>query len=459
MMGVVHYLQDKLVNLVANLGTQRDKATGNQFAMPFTNDMELINAYRGSWMARKIVDIPAFDCTRRWRNWQADKEQIQAIEAEEKRLNVKSKVREAIIKARLFGGAAIYIGTADRDPSLPLDPETIKSGGILYLNVMQRRQLKIIRIETDPQSEYFDRPASYQVNSDPKQPLLIIHPSRLVIFQGAPQPDTQLSGQVESYWGDSVLLAVKDTILQAEATTANVSSLVFEAKVDVIGIPNFAESMDEGGEEYANAVLKRMQLAAMGKGINGMLALDAAETYTQKTASFATLPDLMDRFDQKVSGGCDIPATRFLGQSPAGLSATGESDLANYYDKCNSTQELDMGPAMTVLDECLIRSATGARDDKIHYVWAPLWQSTPTERAIIGMNIATTIKTLHDSLLFNDEALSAAAVTTLVESNVLPGLEAAIEEYGNEIDDPVEDYPETPAIGDPAAATNTKEQP
>ena len=37
-------------------------------------------------------------------------------------------------------------------------------------------------------------------------------------------------------------------------------------------------------------------------------------------------------FLQVAAGAADIPVTRLLGQSPAGLSATGESDTRNYYD-------------------------------------------------------------------------------------------------------------------------------
>ena len=53
------------------------------------------------------VDIPALDATRRWRAWQADKAQIEKIEAEEVRLDLRAKVKQAMTRARLFGGAAM----------------------------------------------------------------------------------------------------------------------------------------------------------------------------------------------------------------------------------------------------------------------------------------------------------------------------------------------------------------
>ncbi|WP_238174948.1 anti-CBASS protein Acb1 family protein, partial [Pseudomonas aeruginosa] len=92
-MGVRRFLTDKLVNFVANLGTERDKAAGSFYAPVVLTDEQLHNAYRGAWFPRKVVDIPAKDATRRWRAWQASKAQIEKIEAEEKRLHATRRWR------------------------------------------------------------------------------------------------------------------------------------------------------------------------------------------------------------------------------------------------------------------------------------------------------------------------------------------------------------------------------
>ena len=113
-------------------------------------------------------------------------------------------------------------------------------------------------------------------------------------------------------------------------------------------------------------------LAATAKGVKGDLFLDKEEEFEQKTAIFGTFPEVLMAFLQIVSGAADIPAARLLGQSPAGMNATGESDLRNYYDRLQAMQEVEMTPAMMRLDECIIRSGTGLRDDDIYYEWAPL---------------------------------------------------------------------------------------
>jgi phage-related protein (TIGR01555 family) len=439
-MGVITYLSDKLVNLVSSLGTERDKASSSMYAPTFMSDQELINAYRGAWLPRKIVDIPALDATRRWRGWQADKDQIEKIEAEEKRLDLRRKIKTAMTRARLFGGAAVLIGTGERDTSLPLSADRIGPGGVKYLTVLNRRQLSPTEIEQDVMSDLFGKPKAYRLAGSS----IDIHPSRLVLFMGAEHPDPELAQGLEYGWGDSVLQSLFEAIKQSDGTMANVASLVFESKVDVIKIPDFMQRLQDPA--FKTQVLERIRLANMAKGINGTLLLDAEEGYESKEATFNGLPDVMDRFLQQVSGAADIPATRLLGQSPSGLNSSGESDLRNYYDRVQAIQELDVGPAMANLDDCLIRSALGARPAEVHYIWNSLWQPTANDRATIGKTTADTIKTLADTRLWHADALSQAGTNLLVELGVMPGLEAAVDEFGSALVDEEEPVPTEPTI-------------
>lgn len=440
-MSAFTYLKDSLQNLVAGLGTARDKASHSHYALPVMDDQQLLNAFRGSWTAQKGVSIPAVDACRNWRNWQADKAQIELIEAEENRLNVKGKILEALLKARLFGGAAVFIGTGERDTASELNPDRIGKGGIKYLTVMTRRQLSATEIEQDPQSPRFGKPKAYRLPGSTVE----IHPSRLVIFVGVPHPDPELAVGTGFGWGDSVLLSAMPAVRHYDETVANVVSLVYEAKIDVINIPNLMSSMQD--KNYERLLLERLRLAATAKGINGTLILDGQETHSSKSASFGNLPEVIAKTEQGVAGAFDIPGTRMFGQSSTGLGANGEENTRNYYDNVASRQKLEIKPAMSVLDEGLIRSALGSRPKEVHYTWAPLWQATAKERADIGKTTADTIKALKDSGLFPEDALSTAAVNLLVELSVMPGLEAAIEKFGNELpdDDEGDDLPSTVA--------------
>lgn len=416
---------DSLRNLVANIGTSRDKASSSHYSPPLLSDQDILNAYRGAWLPRKIIDIPALDACRNWRGWAADGVEISRIEAEETRLGLQAKVLEAVRKARLWGGAAIYIGTGDPDPMLPLDPSKIGAGGLKHLNVLTRRILSAGQIDTNAESSLYGRPREYTLSSN--NGMTRIHPSRLVVFEGAPHPDPELASGVELGWGDSVLMAILDQIKQADSTAANIASLVFEAKIDVIKIPGFMAGLQD--KAYEAQVLQRLSLAATAKGINGCLILDKEEEYDQKSAAFSELTNILLAFMQLVSGAADIPITRLLGQSPGGLNASGDNDIRNYYDRIAAMQTLTITPAMALLDECLIRSALGERPPELFYNWRSLWQTSDKERADIGKTTAESIKAIGETGLIPDDVMSKVAVNMLTEAGIAPGLENEMAEW------------------------------
>lgn len=419
------YRVDSLTNLTANLGTSRDKAFGATYSATMVSDDVLAAAYRTTWLARKIVDIPAMDATRKWRDWQADADAIEVIEREEKRLGLRGKVKQAKISARLFGYAAILIGTGDADLAQPLRPDAVAKGGLKYLAVLHKRQLSSYENNYDPASEFFGKPAMWRLNPGSTAGT-DVHASRLAIFYGNGVVDDAYGG-IAVGGADSVLLSAFDAVRNMDATTANVASLVYEAKVDTVGIPDFMQRLGDPG--YENQMLKRWSLAETGKGINGTLMHDKDEVLGQKTASFSGLPDVIDRMMMMASGAADIPMTRLMGQAPAGLSSTGESDMRNYYDRVSAMQELEFTPAMYRLDECLIRSGLGNRPEEIYYRWGSLWQISDKERADIGKVQADMIKVLRDTGLYPDEALSEASVNMLTEGGSMPGLQGAVDDY------------------------------
>lgn len=417
-------VHDGLVNVAANLGTERDKASHSAYAYAPLSPQQLLASYRSAWLPRAIVDIPAQDATRKWRMWHAEAEQISKIEKVEKRLRVRETVLQALIAARLFGGSAIYISTGERVTDKPLDPSKVR--GIKGLVVLNPMQITPGQINRDIYSDYYGRPEHYELQSEGMAPIRI-HASRLVVLEGSSVPDITMQ---YTGWGDSVLQSTMDAVLQADSANANINSLIFEAKVDVF---RFSGLMNQLGANQDELVIKRMSAQAAIKGINGAVVLDKDDEYNQKSASFGSLPDLMDRFMNNVAGASRIPVTRLFGRSAAGLSGTGDGDERVYFDHINHLQTSEIEPALHMLDECIIWEALGARPEEVFYEWVPLRQITEKERADIFKTTADAARSIAGAQaghLIPVEALSDALVNELVEQGVLPGLEQKIEEYG-----------------------------
>ena len=108
---------DKLENVVAGLGGVADKTTHDKFGIRRLDANELISMYEGDWVARKVVDIPAFDMAREGRDWKGENSQVAQLEAEEQRFGLDGKLFDVLSSARCDGGAALVLG-------LPGDPAT-----------------------------------------------------------------------------------------------------------------------------------------------------------------------------------------------------------------------------------------------------------------------------------------------------------------------------------------------
>lgn len=428
-MGIIKTFADGLVNIVANLGTARDKAAHNQYVDTLLAGPALLAAYRNSWLARAIIDYPAEDSTRKWRQWRAEAEQITAIERLEKKLHLKRRVQDAVTAARLYGGSAIYLNTKTAKQELPLQvgKEEIRS-----LVVLTRNNLTPDQVVRDIDNPYYGRPEFYTLAAGDNAGQVRIHASRLVIFRGATLPEDANTATANQGWGDSVLQSTMDAIQQMDSTMANMASLVFEAKVDVLKFKGFADLLaDEGNDAQ---VTRRLSTQAAMKGINGALVIDAEDDYEQKSANFAGLPDVVAKFMDAVAGASRIPVTRLYGRAAVGLSGSGDGDERVYFDRIGHIQATEIQPAMELLDECLIWQALGVRPEEIYFEWRPLRQLTETERADIFSKTASAARSLAGPTageLIPMDALSDALVNELTEQGMLPGLEQAIEEYGS----------------------------
>lgn len=420
-------VSDSLQNLTSGLNTPRDKQFSSHYTVNHLQPAEFEAAYQTSWLARAIIDKRADDSTRKWREWQAEANQITAIEKVESKFHVKNKVNKALKMAGLYGGAAIYFDLGE-DSSEPLNLNTVTRNKLRSVVVLTRNNLSSGEINRNPLDENFGKPDHYIVQSSNSEQVYIHH-TRLAIFHGVENP------AVSAEWGDSRLTPVMDALKQFEGTAANISSLVYEAKVDVFSIAGLTQLVKDSGN--LDKLVSRYTTLATLKGNNGMMVIDKDnEDYSQKTITFGGLTDILDKFQQNISGAAGYPRAILFGTATGGLGSTGELELSSYYDRINSEQENEIQPALELFDEVLIRTALGARPDDIFYNWGSLWQMSDEKKAEIGNKQADTLSKLVATGLFDQDELSRAAVNLLTESGTMPGLEAYTD--GDDVPDKVD---------------------
>lgn len=422
-------LNDTLVNVMTGMGTEKDKLANTVFGYSNLGKGQLDAAYRGDWISRKVVDIPAFDTFRAWRTWQADKADISAIENVEKDLKILKKAMRADIRGRLYGGGAMIMGVDQGTSDEELIIENVRAGDLKFVHAVSRWDLSSGPIDWNPMSPYFAEPSYYTISGKQSGNILKLHPSRVVRFHGAEPADVNLSDG----WGDSILQICADAIIACGTVASSTAQLINEAKIDIVGIPELSEKLIN--VDYENRLKRRFGLAATMKSVFGMLITDKEEKWDRIQQQFAGLPDLLQMYLLIVTGAADIPATRFLGQSPGGLNATGDSDTRNYYDRVSTEQEIVVSPAMERLDRVIVRSALGDEPDGIFYNWNPLWQMTDTEKGALAVQKATVMTADVNAGLITPIVLQKARENQLIEDGTYPGLEQLIEEFGDDIDE------------------------
>lgn len=367
---------DGLENIVAGLGTDRDKRSYSVWADPrILTRQELENMYRGSWLAKKIVNVVADDMTREWLHVTFDGEELgTTIEQAEKRFAVKRKINEAMKWSRLYGGAVIIIGTRDKSLAKPLDVKNVRKGDLRYLHVVDRWRLSPAgSLNRDLESPNFGMPDSYVL----AESTVHVHHTRVLRFNGEKLP--YFAWLRNAMWDDSVLQHVMDSLMNCDTTTQAIATMMFESNVDVVKSEGLADVL---AMKNGEAVLtKRFQVAAMLKSFNRMLLLDGSESYEKKSNNFSNLDKIIQQFMIDVSGAADIPMTRLFGQSAAGLSATGDNDVRNYYDMVSAKQESELRPQLEYLYEVLVRSELGHMPDDFRFDFNPLWQLSDKEQA------------------------------------------------------------------------------
>lgn len=392
-----NFAKDGLENVVAALGVYKDKKAHTTYGLRYSNRVEQENAYRGSWLCKRIIKTMPDDMTRKWRRFEISDDggdKIKAISRLERKLQVRAKINEAMRWGRLYGGCLVLIGTADaaNDENVlatPLNTDKIKLGDLRYLQVVDRWRVAPSGVlVTDPTSNDFGLPESYVVTNTVDTGTgarggiasgITYHHTRVLRFGGQPIP--YFCWTANARWDDSELSSVWSAVTNKDTASSTIASLLLESKIDVVKVPKLTEMLSQrDGESKA---LKRFQVAAMMKSINNTLLLGEGEEYDQKTFAFAGLADVCNSFIDDVCGATQYPRQILFGQSPGGLNATGDGEIRNYYDLIASLQESVMRPQLEKLDAILIPSAIGSITDDYEFEFNSLWQMDDKTRAEI----------------------------------------------------------------------------
>jgi len=190
--------------------------------------------------------------------------------------------------------------------------------------------------------------------------------------------------------------------------------------VDVVTVPNLSEHLSSA--DTTAQLSARFAYASAMKSINNLLLGDG-ESWARQSVDFAGLPEMVRTFLQVAAGAANIPVTRLLGQSPAGLSATGDSDTRNYYDMVSARQEIDLKPKLERLDRLIARSE-GIDPSSLSFAFRPLWQLDASAKAALALSKAQATAVYAGLGLWPAEVTARLVEAQLIEDGVYPNAAA-----------------------------------
>lgn len=419
---------DSFVNFNARVGIGAgNQSSGGTYRFDFVsrNRVQMEAMYRTSWIAGKAVDCVADDMTRAGIEITSNglkPDDIENINSAFDELEIWNGLRDAIKWGRLYGGAIGVLMIDGQDISTPLRIDTIQKDQFKGLLVLDRwlvqPSLQDLVTEMGPN---IGLPKFYTVIADAMAMRnQKIHYSRVIRFEGLRLPYWQRVS--ENLWGQSICERLWDRLVAFDSTTQGAAQLVYKAHLRTYKVKGLREIIAMGGKAFEGLV-KQIEQIRIWQSNEGLTLMDDSDTFETHSYSFAGIDNVLLQIGQQLSGATDIPLTRLFGQSPAGMNATGDSDLCNYYDRTNADQNKDLRSGMTTILKIVCRSTLGIDAPKnLNFTFKPLWQLNDTEKSDIAQKHTSAVVQAEESSLVS----RADALRELRHSSRITGLWSSI---------------------------------
>lgn len=449
---------DGFDNFLSRLGLNNDNALSGgtyEFNLVTRNRIKLEAAYRGSWVVGAVIDSIPEDMTRAGIDITTNEadEDIKDLQNAISRLQIWQSLCSLGKWGRLYGGAVGVIQIKGQKLDTPLDLDRIAKDQFQGIVVYDRWQLNPVLQGVIDSGPEMGLPGFYQIVNNPTQldpsaptatGQTTVHHSRCIRYTGIDLPYFQAI--TEMMWGESILERLWDRLIAFDNATMSSASLIDRANLRTVGIDGLREIVGAGGAAQQGLLAQFEMMRALQVN-EGLTLLDKNDTFASTAYSFAGLSDMLLQFGQQLSGSSGIPLVRLFGQSPAGLSATGDADIRMYYDNINAQQEAKLRNPWEVLLKVLWRSTFGTAAPKdLEFQFTPLWQMSAIDQSTIAKSNAETITGAFEAGLVSKDCamkeLRDSSSDTGIFSNIS---DEDITDAENE-EPPIPDEPPSPEL-------------
>lgn len=384
----------------------------------------LTSLYRDNWIVQNIVATIPNDMIRKWYEIRSGiaPEYIDQMARLERTTQLRKKLLTGLCWGRLYGGAVgVILIRGQNDMSQPLDLDSIMPGSFLGLQILDRWSgvYPESDVVTDPSDPDFGLPDYYIIRDETTgQTAVRVHHSRVIRFIGRELP--WLEQVAEQYWGESELEAIYSEVVKRDNVSGNIAALTFRANVNYLEADGLDQLLGTANTEMQRRFWNLMQAQAIMESNFGTRIINKGDAMHNVQYTFTGLADVYDRVMMDVAGAARTPVTKLFGRSPAGMNATGESDMRNYYDYIDGLRETDFRAIIERLLPIMALSAWGQIPDDLEIDFLPMQTPDAKETAEIAERKTNAILAVYQNDLI-DSATAQQELQTLTEETGMFG--------------------------------------
>lgn len=353
----------------------------------------------------------------------AVEDKLKMLEAELKKFKISSLFRRCAEKTGYYGGCLAYVDTGGID-----DPELLKSPLYFDQTIIKKGSLKHFTIidpvnvspgfynASDPlRSDYFKPQTWFVMGKE-------VHTSRFLYFAGKEAP--LLLKPAYNFFGVSQAQLAFEYVENFQKNRDSGSELLNKFSVSV-----FKTNMQNAMYSGETAELeKRIQYFVHKRHNDGVFVLDKDdEDFIKSDTSLGGVTDIIRQSLELIASVFRIPAVKYLGISPSGFNATGESDLKNFYSLIESLQEKQFADNLETVLKLLQLNEFGEIDPHIGFEFIPLDEEDDKIKAETEKMQADTLAVYLDRNVISAE--EARKIGASDKEGILKGIDPDSTEF------------------------------
>lgn len=306
-----------------------------------------------------------------------------------------SVLNEAIKTSLSFGGALIFIDINAEDLAEPLyDKAKIMSKNkIQGLRVIPPYLCGASEVETaNPLNADFMKPKKWYIAGNSG----VVDSSRVIPLVMFDAPS--LIKPLFNFFGISLTQFMKSYVASADIARQSLSDMLLRFRSEIIKSDLIKINPTEAVSR-AKAINKQ-------KNNNALILLTKDEEYIQSITPLSGLDKLIAQLQENVAVSARLPSVKLLGLTPSGFNATGDFDLASYYDEIMSLQNSIIKPIIEQILNLLVKEA-GWDDITASYEFHILEKSSDLDKAQVkNLEIDFITKAVGAGILTDEQAFN-----------------------------------------------------